>query len=491
MVGWSCQWEWEDYLLKPCDPKYGGAVNDEDINLLAESWKDQMLWLRNHPSIYVWMTGSDKMPAPKLELKYVELFKKYDPSRSYITSAGGVGTESNNVVANVPLISENSGYSGMKMLGPYAFTPPVYWFTDKHLGGAYGFNTETCPGESVPPEASLIRMLPRESLWPIDKKYWEFHTGRNEFASLDRFRNALSQRYGESGDLENFAFKSQVSNYEVMRPMFEAFIANKPVSTGLIQWKLNSAWPELIWQLYDTYLQPNGSFYAVRKACTPLHAIFRYGYDDIYLSNEDLKDAGKLTVKIRAFDINSKEIFTDQWKGDIRSNTSEFIYKLPDIKGITPVWFLDLRILDENNKEVDNSIYWLSVKKDILDYEASKKLKWAYYTPTSQFADYTSLNKLPKVKLEYDYQFSKDEKFGNIDLKVKNPSESIAFFLYLDVIDQETGQPVLPIYWDDNYVTLLPGEQRTYKAEYFLTDSKSGKPALQIKAWNVDKVTLR
>ena len=104
MVGWSCHWEWEEYLLKPCDEKYGGPVSAEDIDLISASWFDQMMWLRNHPSIYVWMTGSDKLPAPDLERKYIELFKKYDPSRSYITSAGGAGTEDNNVVATVPLV---------------------------------------------------------------------------------------------------------------------------------------------------------------------------------------------------------------------------------------------------------------------------------------------------------------------------------------------------------------------------------------------------
>lgn len=491
MIGWSCHWEWDEYLLKPCHEKYGGAVSEQDINLLADSWKDQLLWLRNHPSIYVWMLGSDKLPAPDLERKYIELFKKYDPSRSYVTSAGGAGTETSNVIANGPLFSEISGPTGMKMMGPYAWTPPLYWFTDTHLGGAWGFNTETCPGASIPPVASLRKMLPEGSLWPIDKKYWEYHTGRNQFESLDRDINALSHRYGESSGVEEFAFKSQVNNYEIMRPMFEAFIAHKPKSTGLVQWKMNSAWPELIWQLYDTYLQPNGSFYAVRKACKPLHAIYRYGFDDIYLTNEDLTDATGLTVKIRAFDIHSKEIFSDQWTGDIKSNISQFVYKLPEIKNLTPVWFLDLRIYDKNNKEIDNSIYWLSIKKDVLDYEAAKKLAWPFHTPTSQFADYTALDQLPKVKLQFDYQFSKDENFGKINLTVKNPSESIAFFIFMDVIDPETQQPILPIYWDDNYVTLLPGEERTYQADYFLSDSKGAKPVLEVKAWNVDKETLK
>ncbi|MGV8096623.1 MAG: sugar-binding domain-containing protein [Mangrovibacterium sp.] len=490
MVGWNCHWEWEEYLLKPTHEKYGGAVTPEDIDLLAESWKDQMLWLRNHPSIYVWMLGSDKLPHPDLEYKYIELFKQYDPSRSYITSAGGAGTENNNIVAEVPLVSDISGPTGMKMLGPYAWTPPHYWFTDSMLGGAYGFNTETCPGASIPPVASLRKMLPESSLWPIDKKYWEYHTGRNAFQTLDRDRAAIDQRYGPSDNVEDFSFKAQVNNYEIMRPMFEAFIAHKPKSTGLVQWKMNSAWPELIWQLYDTYLQPNGSFYGVRKACNPLHAIYRYGHDDIYLANEDLQDAEGLTVRIRIFDIHSKEIFSDQWTGDIVSNVSKFIYKIPEVKNLTPVWFLCLNVFDRNNQEVDNSVYWLSRKKDILDYEASKKLEWPYYTPTKQFADYTALDQLPKVKLNFDYQYTKDEQFGKASLTVKNTSETIAFFNFLDVLDPKTGLPVLPIYWSDNYVTLLPGEERTYEAKFFLSDFNGEKPAIEVRGWNVDKIRL-
>ncbi len=490
MIGYNCHWEWEEYLLKPTHEKYGGAVTPEDINLLADSWKDQMLWLRNHPSIYVWMLGSDKLPHPDLERKYIELFKQYDPSRSYVTSAGGAGTENSNVVAEVPLVSDISGPTGMKMMGPYAWTPPHYWFTDTKLGGAWGFNTETCPGATIPPVASLRKMLPEKSLWPIDKKYWEYHTGRNAFTSLDRDRAAIDQRYGKSSNIEDFSFKAQVNNYEIMRPMFEAFVAHKPKSTGLVQWKMNSAWPELIWQLYDTYLQPNGAFYGVKKACVPLHAIYRYGFNDIYLANEDLLDAKNMTVKIRVFDIQSKEIFADQWTGDIPSNISKFIYKLPEIKNLTSVYFLDLRIYNKENKEVDNSIYWLSQKKDVLDYEAAKKLEWPYYTPTSQFADYTTLNKLPKVKLDFDYKYTKVEKFGKVILKVKNTSGSIAFFNFLDVIDPQTKLPVLPVFWNDNYVTLLPGEERTYDAQFFLSDFKGEKPVIEVRGWNVDKIIL-
>jgi exo-1,4-beta-D-glucosaminidase len=491
MVGWSCHWEWQEYLLKPCDEKYGGPVSDDDIKLISAYWFDQMMWLRNHPSIYCWMLGSDKLPAPQLEKNYKDLFTKYDPSRPVVSSAGGVGTGAEGVVAKIPLVSDLTGPTGMKMLGPYAFTPPVYWFIDTIRGGAYGFNTETGPGEAIPPLSSLERMLPKESLWPIDKKYWEYHTGRNEFAKLDRFLNGLAGRYGASKSIEDFAFKSQVSNYELIRPMFEAYIANKPVSTGLVQWKQNTAWPDLIWQLYDTYLQPGGTFYGTRKACTPLHAIYRYGFDDIYLANEDLLDADSLTVSLRIFDTDSREIFSDKWNGGIKTNTSKFIYKIPKIKNLTPVYFLDLVITDKSGKEVDNNVYWLSQKQDLLDYKAADKLPWPYYTPTKQYADFTSLNRLQKVKLTYEYKFDKDDKFGTVTLKVKNPSKSIAFFIYFDPLNPATEKPILPIFWNDNFVTLFPGEEKTYSAKYFLRDSGDGKPVLKVNAWNADMVTLK
>lgn len=490
MIGWSCQWEWDEYLLKPTHEKYGGAVSEKDINLLADYWKDQMLWLRHHPGIFVWMLGSDKLPAPELERKYIDLFDKYDSSRPYVTSAGGAGTENNQIVTEVPLVSDISGPTGMKMLGPYAFTPPVYWFTDTLLGGAYGFNTESCPGPNIMPLASLKKMLPEESLWPIDTTYWEYHTGRNAFKTLNRFREALDVRYGKSNSVEEFAFKSQVSNYELMRSMFEAFIAHKPQSTGLIQWKLNSAWPELYWQLYDTYLQPNGSFYAVRKACNPIHAIYRYGLDDIYLANESLQDAENVTVKLKVFDIYSKEIFCDSWTGDIAANTSTFIYKIPRIENLTSVWFLNLQVFNKNNNEIDNNFYWLSLKPDVLDYEAAKKLEWPFYTPTKEYADFTTLDQLPTVDMLYDYNFETQDDKGKIMLNVKNPTNTIAFFLFFDVVNPTTKEPVLPILWSDNYVTLLPGEDRTYSATFKMENIKGGRPLLKVEGWNVKKIVL-
>jgi exo-1,4-beta-D-glucosaminidase len=108
MVGWSCQWEHEQYLGKPVDERYGGVLSLEDIELVSRSWQDQLLWLRNHPSIFVWAVASDKLPAPPLERRYIDIFRRYDPTRPYLVSTGGVGSEQR-IVCREELVSEVSG----------------------------------------------------------------------------------------------------------------------------------------------------------------------------------------------------------------------------------------------------------------------------------------------------------------------------------------------------------------------------------------------
>jgi exo-1,4-beta-D-glucosaminidase len=94
--------------------------------------RDQVVWLRNHPSVLVWAVGSDKLPWPGVERRYQALLKEVDPTRPYLASAKGWD-------------SEVSGPTAVKMLGPYNYVTPNYWWEDKTHGGAYGFNTRPAP----------------------------------------------------------------------------------------------------------------------------------------------------------------------------------------------------------------------------------------------------------------------------------------------------------------------------------------------------------
>jgi exo-1,4-beta-D-glucosaminidase len=479
MVGWSCHWEHEQYLGKPIDERFGGITNQEDIDLIAKCWNNQVLWLRNHPSIFVWAVGSDKVPHPDLEKKYKDTFDKNDPTRPYLASTGGVGSEQA-IIGSEVIVSDISGPTGVKMLGPYAYTPPVYWYEDTKRGGAYGFNTETGPGAQVPVLETLKKMIPAEELWPIGD-CWNFHCGLNEFANLDRFCQALEKRYGPVENVEQFAYRAQILNYELIRPMFEAFRVNRPKATGVVQWMLNAAWPKLYWQLYDWYLAPTGAFYGTKKSCRPCQLIYNYASRAILLANDTQQSLKKAFAEIRVPDLKANEVLNEKLKVKSKAEPVQELLTLPDLPGITGTYFLDLRLFDSDKTQIASNFYWLSTKPDILDYVA-KVEPWEYYTPCKQFADFTLLNSLATTKVEVQHNLKAENDHNTLSVELNNTGSSIAFAVELNVIDSSTGSGIIPIFWQDNYVTLLPAESRNIKATFTKATSDV---SLNIQGWNI------
>jgi len=498
MVGWSCQWEHEQYLGKSVDPRYGGVISSEDIELISKSWQDQVIWLRNHPSIYVWAVASDKVPKPELEKKYIETFRKYDSTRPYLSSAGGIGSEQK-IIGCEAVVSNISGASGVKMLGPYDYTPPVYWYTDRTRGGAYGFNTETSPGAIVPPLESIKKMIPQDHFWPIDE-YWHFHCGLNEFNTLDRYQQAINRRYGQPESVEEFARKAQLLNYELTRPMFEAFRVNRPIATGIVQWMLNAAWPKMYWQLFDKYLMPTGAFYATKKACQSPHLLYSYGDHSVYAINDKLVGFKNLRAEVRVLDIDSNEVFARTLDISLHQEFSQRILELPinvaracspwgdgqDGRAtISTTYFLALRLYDRTNVELASNFYWLSTKPDVLDYDA-KVEPWPYYTPSKEYADFTLLNYLPPAKVNIEHRFDgfSKEQPRQVGVKLDNVSNYLAFFIELGVLAKSSSQTLLPVFWEDNYVSLLPGETRYLRATFPEIDDE---PVLTVNGWNLNE----
>ncbi len=466
MAGWSCQWEWENYLGKPVDD-FGGVTTPEDMDLVSRSLQDQVLLWRNHPSVFVWMLGSDKLPRPDLERKYARMLETCDPTRPAVMAAKG-------------LRSELSGNTGVKMNGPYDYVPPIYWFEDTRNGGAFGFNTETGPGPQPPPLESLKRMLPADHLWPIDD-VWNYHCARGEFNTLDRYLEAMTKRYGKPEDLDDFVRKSQVANYEAMRAMFEAFAAHRPVTTGVIQWMLNAAWPKLYWQLYDYYLMPNGAFYGAKKACQPVHILYHPKNRGVYLINDRLNPFSGGKIYIRAYDLQSREIFNDTKDAEAGPNTAAQVTRLPAIKSPSAVYFLDLKLMDNAGGLAAENFYWISNKKDVMNYPATE---W-FVTPIKEFADFTALDRLPPAALKVFSEFEQTGDEQHIRVTLENPTDVIAFFINLSVVGLQTGNAVLPIYWEDNYITLLPGEKKTVGASFSQADLRGEEPVLRVEGWNV------
>jgi exo-1,4-beta-D-glucosaminidase len=457
MPGWTCCDMWEQW----------DSWRPEHTKIAAASLEDQITRLRNHPSVFVWLYGSDGPPPANVETMYLQILKDKQWPNPSVSSASETPTTL-------------TGASGVKMTGPYDFVPPNYWLTDTQAGGAYGFNTETSPGPVIPPLESLKRFLPADHLWPMDD-FWAYHSGGERFTNIDKFTNGLDQRYGKSADLNDFLRKSQAANYEAQRAMFEAYGRNKYVSTGVIQWMLNNAWPSLIWHLYDYYLVPAGGYFGTRKACEPLHVQYSYDDNSVAVVNGQNWVVTGLTVKARIFDISAQERASREATLDAPADSSTRALSLPTVDGITSTYFLKLELWNTAGKLASENFYWLSTKPDVLDW--AKKLD-TVYTPQSAYADLTGLNSLQEVKVTARARALHEANDEVIQVSLQNPSSSLAFMVHVRAVDPKSGEDIAPIFWDDNYVSLLPGEKREVVAKYSSTEA-GGKPNLMMDGWNV------
>jgi exo-1,4-beta-D-glucosaminidase len=464
MVGWSAHWEWDNYIGAPADD-YGGIITPEQQFIAAQSWKDQIIWLRNHPSIFVWVYGSDKLPRPALEQQYLDILRQYDPSRPSLSSAHDN-------------TSTLTGPAAVKMRGPYDYVPPDYWYIDDKNGGAFGFNTETGPGPQVPMLESLRKMIPADSLWPISNA-WMYHAARGEFHNLDYYNNAMEKRLGKAVSLEDYLRKAQYLNYEGMRAMLEAFAANRPAATGIIQWMYNSSWPKLWWQLYDYYLLPTAAFYGARKAGEPLHISWNYGRRGVDVINNTANTTGQLKASIQVLDAALQTVYkTDTLLTGLLPQNAFHLPAL-SVSPATRTWYLDLQLQEQGNIRSHN-FYVLSSRQDLLD---TAKTNW-YVTPQTQFADLTALQQLPAVKLEMQSKQTakKDTTFANVVLK--NPGKELAFMVHLD-IRRQSGETVVPVFWEDNDFTLLPGEIRVINGYVHTKDLQQQSAVVALSGWNI------
>ncbi|MFT5887026.1 MAG: exo-1,4-beta-D-glucosaminidase [Arcticibacterium sp.] len=488
MVGWSCQWEWPDYLGEELEKiegdenlpinedvaKYGVKLSPDEETLLSDYFRDQIKWLRNHPSIFTWAGGSDAMPAPSLEKRYLQTLEKYDPTRPFLVSSGDFE-------------SSISGKSGMKMYGPYEYVPPIYWYEDRELGGAYGFNSEVGPGPQIPTIGSIKKMIPATKLWPAENEIWNYHSGRKDFNTLGVYLKTLNAKIGQAIDLEDLAFKAQMINYEAIRPMFESHVMNRPTSTGVVQWMLNSPWPEFYWQLYDYYLMPTGAYYGTKKAANPVSIMYDYFDHSVHLSNDTQTDLENITAHVRLFNAKSEVVFEKTFITNLDKNSTLNSLKTPKLQGENEIYFLDLKLKKVSGELIADNFYWLATQTDQMDW----KQKFWFYTPQKQYADFSPLNHLPKTKIEATKGISNTADEYEITLKLTNPSNKIAFFIEAELINSDSQDAVTPVFWSDNYVSILPKETKTLTVKCYKKDTGFKEPKIRIKGYNLEKMEVK
>src|SRR5713101_1420841 len=458
MPGWTCCDAWERW--KRWTP--------ETHAIAKASMADQARRLRNHASVFVWLYGSDGPPPADVEQMYLDVLKEAEWPNPALSSASDTPTKL-------------TGNSGVKMTGPYEYVPPVYWLADTKAGGAYGYNTETSPGPAIPTRESLEKFIPREHLWPIDD-FWNYHAGGERFTTVNVFTDGLTRRYGPATSLDDYERKAQAMTYDGQRAMFEAYARNKYTATGVIQWMLNNSWPSLIWHLYDYYLVPAGGYFGTKKAMELVHVQYSYDDNSVAVVNNSYEAIAGVKVSAKFYNLDAKEKGSQEGTMNLPPDSSTKAFDLPKVDDLSKTYFLRLELHNAAGKQLSDNFYWLSTKPDVLDWKHKKD---TVYTPQAEFGDLSGLSTLPEVKLEVRSSREEQGSKAGVRVSVRNPSGSIAFMVHLRVTKGKGGEDLTPIFWSDNYFSLLPGEEREVTASYDLSDLSGKDAVLEVGGYNI------
>jgi exo-1,4-beta-D-glucosaminidase len=463
MPGWMCCDKWESY----------GSWSDADRTIARASMLSQAKQLRNHPSVFTFLIGSDAAPPGNIESLYL----------SALNEAGWY-TTINSGAKNVS--SPVTGPSGMKMPGPYDWVGPIYWMQDTGNGGAFGFASEEGPGPAIP-ELEILQSFMTSgdlnSLW-TNPSAGQYHAGTGQFSQLRLFNNALNGRHGTPGNLENYVRKAQLMNYEGERAPFEAFGRNKYTATGYIHWMLNNSWPSLIWHLYDYSLMPAASYFGAKKGNEPVHILYSYDNRSIAVLNHTRTGMSGLTASATVYNLDGSVKYTNSASVSPGADSTTQVFTIPAISGLSSTYFVKLD-LTQGSQTISRNFYWLSTRAEVHNYGASD---W-YFTPVTTYSDFTALNSMASANVNVTRTSSTSGSEGETRVTVQNTSSLVAFFIRARLTRGAGGTSVAPIFWDDNYISLAPGETREIVAKYSLSALGGSAPSVTVQGWNVASQT--
>jgi len=425
-----------------------------------------ILRIRNHPSLLVWTGGNEGHARRELYDFMRNSIIELDGTRPYIPSSSGFAKLPEGWPGAWPDNLPTGVYSG----GPYTWQDPKSYYSRAIAGRDWVFKDETGIPSMVTWDI-LPKVIPN-LVW--DKKLpfplnntWGYHDAASGNGHWEWYYNEMVKRYGEPESMENFCDKMQLMNAIAYQGIFEAAGHKLNDIGGVMLWKLNSAFPSVVWQVYDWYLQTNAGYYFMQNACEPLHIQLNLDNLKITVLNRRYKPVPGLTAAVQIYDIKSRQVFSSETPlalgpSEVKETTSlESVLK--NAKGVS---FVVLNLKNASGNVLSHNVYWLSPDND-----------------------YKSMNGMEETSVEAT--ILKEEAGINESkwtLKVANKSSKIAFFIRPRLILGK--QDILPSYWSANYFTLAPGESTVVSVSCPANIVKGKKPVINVGGWNVDEVML-
>ena len=417
-------------------------IEPEDPQLFLANAADTIARYRNHPSIALWFGRNEGVPYPALNEGLDALVQRLDGTRWY--------TGSSNVV-------------NLQGSGPYNYRPPEGYFTDL----ASGFSVETGTPSLATREA-IEASVPAADRWPLGDTlaYHDWHFSGN--GDTRTFMDTLNTMFGPATSLADFERKVQMMNLETHKAMMEGFVGHLwTKNSGRLFWMTHPSWPSNAWQLYSSDMDTHAAYYGARAGAEPVHVQLNLPDNQLMVINTTRSDLPGLTARVRVTDLAGKALLQQELAFTAPANTA------------TPAGTVDLTQLMATGGMVIVALDLVDAKGTVL----SRNVYWR----GRDTAAYRELNMMPTAAISLRV-ISKAPQ-GNdrpITLTLVNPGKTPALAIKLTVLDK-TGARVLPAFYEDNFVSLMPGETRTLTVRI----PASAKPAsIAIRGWNTPESAI-
>jgi predicted GH43/DUF377 family glycosyl hydrolase len=419
-------------------PNPSDGPNPDNLELYLANVREKILRFRSHPSIAVWCARNEGFPPPNIDAGIRTLMAELERERLYQPSS----------------TSGRGVHSG----GPY------YWRVPEDFYNVDApFKTEI-GSVSIPTLESIEGMMPAKD-WQVINDDWAEHDLAAGAQAGDRFPREMVSRYGAISSLADFVRKGEMATYEAFRAMYEGREAKlfQP-ATGVLTWMSDPAQPSFVWQIYSYDLEPNAALFASRKACEPVHIQFNQSTGHVQvINNRPIAVAGTAVTSVYNLDGALAYTHTDPVNAAPSAATDLGAVAFPSV--LTAVHFVTVALRDQAGAPLSDNFYWRA--------------------DPAHRGDLTALNQLPVVALAATLQ--RRDIAGNclIDVMLRNPTKAVALLAHIQLRRSGSGERVLPVYYSDNYVSLLPGASRTIHVEAALDSLKGASPELVVDGWNV------
>ncbi|UCG88569.1 MAG: discoidin domain-containing protein [Gemmatimonadota bacterium] len=421
---------WQDFwLANPVD-----GPNPYDNDLFMDNVDDYVKRIRNHPSIALYCGRNEGNPPEVLDAAIRQLLPAVHPGSHYIS---------------------HSSMGPVSGFGPYGRMPVEFYFEAR---ATTKIHSELGMPNIVTYE-SLQQMMPDSTQWPIGDMW-----GLHDFCLDGNVRarsyvEMFDRQFGEVDNVRDWISLAHFMDYDGHRAMYEAQGKNR---MGLVIWMSHPAWPSFVWQTYDYYFEPTAGYFGAKKASEPLHIQWNALTDSVEVVNYSAGDKDQLTARVELLNMDGSVAWQRDATLSVADDSIEPLFGMEYPEGITEVHFIRLE-LEHEGELVSENFYWRGLEGD----------------------DYRALRTLPAVAVATTTTAERTGDRWYLTTTLHNQADHPALMVRLKVVRANTGDLIAPVLYSDNYVPLMPGEQKTIRMELQHADTRGERPQVAVSGFNV------